>query len=232
VRVAWIAGLVGVALMGLPSAAAAQVELPVGEAEGVRIVRERGVVVFVFTSQAKKLWGRVAGRRVKYECTELLTDGTFSGSSTERAPKRGRRIWTGDKTRKLDYCTIWLDPRGPGTELIATIPLTQKGAVYLDEREKAALLSGIVSFARRLADKRGLPGFPTMEPMVGRWSQLGRLLVSLPDPTGTPAADRVGYWADGAQHIAVVMLSASGRRLFIEFEGDVLHTNVWAAPWG
>jgi hypothetical protein len=217
------------ALLAAPATAGAQSPLPLGEDDGVRIVRERGVVVVVFTSQAKKLWRRVAGRPVTVECTEILEDGTFSGSSTERAPKRGRRIWTGDKTRKLDYCTVVLDPRGPRSELIAAIPLTQKGAVYLDKTEKAAVLSSVVSLARRLADKRGLPGFPIMDQLVGRWPRLGRLLVSLPDPASTPAAERVGYWTDGAEHIAVAMLSASGRRFFIEFEGDVLHTNVWGA---
>ena len=40
------------------------------------------------------------------------------------------------------------------------------------------------------------------------------------------APGRIGYYSDGALHVAVVIVSGSGRRLFIEHENDVLHTNV------
>jgi hypothetical protein len=44
-------------------APAAEAQLPVGEAEGVRIVRERGALVVVFTSRATGLYRRIAGKR-------------------------------------------------------------------------------------------------------------------------------------------------------------------------
>jgi hypothetical protein len=228
VRVARIAGLVGVALLGLPAAAGAQTQLPVGEAEGVRIVRERGAIVVVFTPQAKKLWRRVAGRRVSVLCTEFLDDGTAGGGTTMRAPKGGRKIRTGDLTRGMDYCNVSLEPRrrGRSSELIVSVPLTQRGAVFVDEREQVRLLMGILFLAGHLAEKRNLPGAVTAEQLLARWPRLDGHVVPLGGPTETPPPKSVGYWSDGAQHLAVVTLSTLGRRLFIEYEGDVLHTNV------
>ena len=52
-------------------------------------------------------------------------------------------------------------------------------------------------------------------------------VVALASAGETPPAGAVGYWSDGARRVAVAVLSASGRRLFIEFsEDDVLRTNV------
>ncbi len=218
--------VVAAAVFAVPAATAgAQAPLPVGEADGVRIVRERGAIVVVFTPSAKKLWRRVAGRRVRVYCTEFLEDGTAEGGLTYRAPKRGRRIRTGDLTRGLDYCDVSLETRS-GRRPIAAIPLTQRGAVYVDEREKTIQMMRILFFAALLAEERHLPGAVTAEQLLGFWPRLTRSVVPLANPTDTPAPGSVGYWSDGAHHVAVVSLSASGRRLFIEGEGDVLHTNV------
>jgi hypothetical protein len=51
-------------------------------------------------------------------------------------------------------------------------------------------------------------------------------LVALETPSGTPPGDAFGYYSDGARHAAAVAVSASGRRLFLEYDGDVLHTNI------
>jgi hypothetical protein len=53
--------------------------------------------------------------------------------------------------------------------------------------------------------------------------------VQLSTPGATPPPKRIGYYSDGQEHIALVTLSASGKRLFIEESaGDVLSTNVVA----
>ena len=98
-------------VLAAPSAAAAQTPLPVGEADDVRIVRERGALVVVFTQRAEKVRRRVAGKLVSVLCTEFTKKGTNSGGVTQRAPRRGRRIRTGDLTRGLDYCRVWLAAR-------------------------------------------------------------------------------------------------------------------------
>ena len=220
----------GVVLMAVPSAAAAQTQLPVGEAEGVRIVRERGAIVVVFTPKAKKLWRRLAGRHASVDCTEFRENSTFSGGTTMRVPKRGRRLRTGDLTRGMDYCDVWLErkrgARFVGRELLVSIPITQRGAVHLDELEKTRSLLGILFLAETLAHRQQLPGHATAEQLFASWPRLARSVVALAGPAETPPAGKLGYWSDGAEHVAVVTLSASGRRLFIEYEGDVLHTNV------
>ncbi|HYN52124.1 MAG TPA: hypothetical protein VES62_14470, partial [Thermoleophilaceae bacterium] len=54
-----------------------------------------------------------------------------------------------------------------------------------------------------------------------------RRIVALATPADTPAAGQVGYYSDGNERVAAVILSRSARRLFIEFEpDDVLRTNV------
>jgi hypothetical protein len=46
-------------------------------------------------------------------------------------------------------------------------------------------------------------------------------------PSETPPAGSVGYYSDGGEHAAAVVVSEAGRRLFVELDaGDVLHTNV------
>jgi hypothetical protein len=99
-------------------AAATTEQLPVGAAQGVRIVREHGAITVVFTPRAVRLWRRVAGKRVSVLCesgpSEPDRNGIVSsegGGTTFRAPGRGRRLRTGDLTRGMDVCAVWLAPR-------------------------------------------------------------------------------------------------------------------------
>jgi hypothetical protein len=226
-----------------PSAGAATVQLPVGEADGVRMVRDHsGALVVVFKPSAARLWRRVAGRKVSVFCEkgpdpDPDDPGTFiseDGGTTFRAPRRGRRLRTGDLTRGMDICRVWLEARTVtrhgrrlrrGRELIVAVPLTQRGAVRLDERARAAALLTVLELA-------GLHGaFESPADLVARFPQLDRpvrvSVVALPSPADTPAAGSIGYYSDGAEHAAAVLLSASGRRLFLEFDADrVIRTNV------
>jgi hypothetical protein len=223
----------------LPSAAAAQTPLPVGEADGVRIVRERGALVVVFTQRAEKLRRKVAGKLVTVDCTEFVRGGTYGGGITQRAPRRGRRIYTGDGTRGMDYCRVWLAARTVrrggerqrrGREHIVSIPLTQEGAVYLDEQFKAIALLGLLTVAQLGAEDRNRTGFLSpaqLLQLVGNpRPRPPYALVALAAPSDTPPAGAVGYYSDGARHAAAVVVSASGKRLFLELNGDVLHTNI------
>lgn len=224
-------------LVAAPSAAA---QLPVGEADGVRILRDRqGAIVVKFTPRAANLWRRVAGRRVSVFCTNLPAPGSnhdviAGGGTTFRAPKRGRTLRTGDLTRGLDYCRVLLArrPRRP----LVSIPLTQTGAVYLDEQAKAVRLTTVLSLANLVAAEEDLTGYPTHAQLVGflaslrprpKGERLARGIVALANPAATPPAGKVGYYSDAIERVAVVVLSRSGRRLFVEFEsGGVLRTNV------
>jgi hypothetical protein len=221
----------------------AEAQLPVGEADGVRIVRERGALVVVFTQRAARLYRRVAGKRVSVLCAEFVEDGLNSGGITLRAPKQRRPLRTGDLTRGLDYCRVWLAARTVrrngerqrrSRELIVSIPLTQRGAVFLDEQGKAFDLQGLLLLAGLLAEERNSNNWPTatelLEERTRRSSGPG--IVALTSPTETPPGGAIGYYSDGQQHVAAVIVSASGRRLFVEHEADVLHTNVAGYIYG
>jgi hypothetical protein len=243
------AAAVTLVLLGAPSSGIAQTKLPVGEADGVRIVRERGAIVFVFTQRASKLYRRIAGRLVRIDCTgpadeplHAYTGGdraitTGSGGGMEmRAPKRGRRLVTGDRTRGMDYCRVWLTARivsrhgkreRIGARLIVSVPLTQTGAVFLDEQSKAFRLVRVLVAASLVAEQRHLTGWPTYA-LLRDWGfrKLGERFVKLASPTDTPPAGAIGYYSDGHEHVAIAILSGSGRRLFVEYAGDVVSTNV------
>jgi hypothetical protein len=75
-------------------AAATTEQLPVGAAQGVRIVREHGAITVVFTPRAVRLWRRVAGKRVGVLCksgpSEPDRNGIVSSEGAEpRSAPRG-----------------------------------------------------------------------------------------------------------------------------------------------
>jgi hypothetical protein len=235
-----------VVLVAAPAADALTVQLPVGEAQGVRIVRERGAIVVVFTQRAERLWRRVAGKRVSVFCEAWSAPDergfAFSeeGGTTFRAPRRGRRLRTGDLTRGMDICRVWLEPRTLTRNgrrvhyprrLVVAIPLSQQGAVRLDEQARARALLRILEIAAVDRFRRRLDGYPSSADLVALVPALTRPLklsvVALPGPADTPPAGSIGYYSDGSSHIAAVVVSASGRRLFLEYNADeVVHTNV------
>jgi hypothetical protein len=241
-----------VLLVVAPSAGAQTPQLPVGQTDGVRIVREHGAIVVVFTPKAARLWRRVAGKRVSVFCEEESGPDEYGivtvqgGGTTFRAPRRGRRLRTGDLTRGMDFCEVWLESRTLtrngqrvryGRELIVAIPPTQKGAVHLDEQARAYALMGVLTFASIDGRRRGLGGFPTPAELVEHLPVLTRPLrlsiVALPSPSDTPPAGSIGYYSDGARHAAAIVVSASGRRLFLEVDvDDVVRSNVIGYIYG
>ena len=247
-----LATLTAVGLVAASPAGAQTPQLPVGQANGVRLVREHGAIMIVFTARAERLWRRVAGKRVSVLCEERSGPDEFGivteqgGGTTLRAPRRGRRIRTGDLTRGMDFCEVWLEARTLrrngerqryGRERIVAIPLTQKGAVRLDEKVRAQALFLLISRAGVDAEGRQLDHYPTPAELVEHVPLLRRPLrlsvVALPSPADTPPAGSIGYYSDGAHHVAAVVLSATGRRLFLEFDVDqVIRTNVLGYIYG
>jgi hypothetical protein len=215
------------ALLVAPAAATA--DLPVGEADGVRVVREHGGIVVVFTAKADKLYKRIAGKRVIVSCTEILEDGANTGAITLPAPRRRGKLVTGDRTRGMDYCRVWLAPRTIkrhgqrfrlGRRLIVSIPLTQQGAVFIDEETKTRDMLQVGLIASLVEEREKLPGHPTYEQLVAELPRFAKLVVKLAAPSDTPPAGKIGYFSDGVEHLALVTVSASGRRLFIETAAD------------
>lgn len=251
-RVKALIGIVSaLVLLAAPSTGVAQTKLPVGEAHGVRIVREHGAIVVVFTQLAAKLYKRIAGRVVGVDCVDQqpgqrppggdtggidVFGGERSGAAPVRAPKRGRKLVTGDRSRGMDYCEVWLPARTVrrhgerqriASRLIVSVPLTQTGAVFLDERSKARLLVQVLLAASLVVEQRHLLGWPTYE-VLWDWGfrKAGKRFARLASPTDTPPPRAIGYYSDGDDHVAIAILSRSGRRLFIEYTSDALNTNV------
>ena len=228
-------------LLVAPSTGMAQTALPVGEAHGVRVVREHGAIVVVFTQRAAKLYKRIAGRLVEVECTErqVRPRGEVieeTGVVTVRAPERRRKLVTGDLTRGMDYCRVWLPARTVRRHgerqriprrVIVSVPLTQAGAVFLDEESRARRLLGLLAVAGFVADELKISGWPSYDQLVETVGpEAKQRVVNLASPTDRPPARTFGYYSDRQEHIAVAVLSRSGRRLFIELAGDALSTNV------
>ena len=111
--------------------------------------------------------------------------------------------------------------------MLVSIPLTQAGAVYLDERDRSRAMLKIVAIAALARDDAHQPGVLTYAQLVQAYPRLTRKLVELAAPGDSPPPHRIGYFSDGQQHTVLATLSASGRRLFIEQAADeVLSTNV------
>ena len=242
-----LATVTAVLLAVAPDAGADTVRLPVGEAHGVRIVRDSaGAIVVVFTPRAARLWRRVAGKRVSVFCEERSAPDEYgyvmetSGGITFRAPRHGRRLRTGDLTRGMDLCRVSLAPRKVrhnGGWLhyarvpIVAIPMNQAGAVRLDEESRALALSGLLELANIVGIDHHLDRYPTSAELVADVPRVRRPLrlpvVELPSPSDTPPGGSIGYYSDGAHHVAAVLVSATGRRLFLEYDVDeVIRTNV------
>jgi hypothetical protein len=230
-----LTGIAAAAVLLLVPSSAAQADLPVGEAHGVRVVRERGAIVVVFTAKSGKLYKRIKGKRVEVSCTEMLDEGTFSGISPI-ARGHGRRLRTGDLTRRIDYCRVWRsrhtvrrhgERQRVSRRLIVSIPLSQKGAVFLDEEGKVYSLFGVGALAGAVKERLKLGGLPTYDQLVAEFPKIATNVVALAAPGDTPPVGTVGYYSDGHEHGALVIVSASGRRLFVEYNADdVFSTNV------
>jgi hypothetical protein len=84
----------------------------------------------------------------------------------------------------------------------------------------------VLIFGELMAEDRNGTGFVTPAELLEALPPGQRRVVALAAPSDTPPAGVVGYYSDGAQHAAAVGLSTQGRRLFLEVNGDVLHTNI------
>ena len=128
----------------------------------------------------------------------------------------------------MDYCRLWAAPRAERPRLLVSVPLTQSGAVFLDEESKALQLIRLVFAAGLVGEELNLSGWPSYTQLAETLDlEPKHRIVGLAAPTDTPPAGSIGYYSDRQEHVAVVTLSKSGRRLFIEFASDgVISTNV------
>ena len=244
-RVPTLLTAAGLALALLaPSAALAQSEtdLPVGESRGVRLVEDHGGLVLIFSHRSAKLRKRINSRYAWMDCSELDDGFTNGFGGNLDVPPRGRRVPTGFSSSNADFCRFFLKahtvkrPRHvyhfPRRALFS-IPLTQAGAVYLDEESKARRMFTVSLIVGFVKEEQKLSGYPTYAQLIQEYPKLAKRVVQLPAPGDTPPPKRVGYYSDGQEHIALAIVSASGKRLFLEASaGDVVSTNVLVYLFG
>lgn len=216
-----LVGFLLVLSLAVPAGAAAATQLPPDVPIRARLV-DGTIVSMRF---APSLFRELAGRRVLLECTQMPAasgpgwDEESAGSESFRMPRQ-RRVVRRFVGSGYDYCSL----RVRGRHLV-TFALSERGAAQLDEQLRAITLFTVLTLA---ADRNGR--FTSPEEFIP--SRRGRAaarwpIVAMASPSDTPAAGSLGYYSDGAEHVAVVVLSEAGRRLFVELNvDDVLHTNV------
>jgi hypothetical protein len=218
------------------AAAPAAAELPVGQSHGVRALNRHGGIVLVFSHRSAKLRERINSRYAWIACTALDRYGARTGGGNLDVPRRGRVVRTGLGVQDADFCRVFLRAhtvkrhrtrRHVSRRVLLSIPLTQEGAVYLDEETKARRLLQFSLILGVIEESRKLSGHPTYARLVEMYPRLAGYVVELAAPGDTPPPKRLGYHGDGREHLVLAIVSASGRRLFVEYSaGDLVSTNV------
>ena len=200
--------------LATPAAASAVTQIPPDGGVSGRLV-DGAIVSLRFSPAAFR---EVAGRRVVIACTQLGPERPglsweAVGSEAFRMPNR-RRVVRRYVGKGYDYCTLRL-----GRKSLVTFAVSDRGRVLVDEQSQTLSLLGVLIAAPDDSGRYRTPAeFAAAVPLP---------IAPLASPADTPPPGSVGYYSDGAQHAAAVVLSAAGRRLFVEVDADdVLRTNV------
>jgi hypothetical protein len=225
-------GCAAVALVSIcvSPAGAAAAGLPVGHAKGVSVRVGRAGVDFRFAKTLDPTLAAVLrpGRRVELSCTTLdppRIDGTRTSngiSARVRLPGRLTRLRLPTGTRQHpSFCTIRL----VATEIdFVDVPVTEDGAVYVDERHTVYEIRNAAFTAAQDAEDAHGETFESAEEFVRKYGAGGDL-VALASADATPPPRTTGIFSDGNRHFEAVALTTLGRRMFYDIDGDVLTTN-------
>ena len=193
-----------------------------GSSNGVAVRTSGSGVIGEVAPYAGKRFAAVRGRRMTVRCTRFGTPGELTRTddveiASVEVPRRRAPIRVLMASRRYDLCEL----ARAGAEPFATVALTARGRTRVDEERRARELIGLVIFATSLSpDARSWPTAARVLAMAERG------VVALASPDASPPAGSLGYYSDGAQRAVVAVLSAAGRRLFIDIAGDVTSTNV------
>jgi hypothetical protein len=202
----------------LPQSAAAQVA---GPQQGVTAARTHHGVVVRFGKGSARVYRRIAGRRIVIGCSTVTR--LIGGYSTDsesvsgiRAPRHRQTLHT-YVTGRADFCFIRLDKTH---ETIVMAPVTKAGGTYIDELMTFSLMLFVPFESAAAPDLQ----MPTIDQAVADGHGL---VVALDGPDGIPPHGKIGYWTDGT-HTVVAAVTAAGRRMFFDIDGDVMSTNALA----
>jgi len=204
--------------------------LPIGtDTHGVLARLVRGDVVVTFKRGAAGRYRQIAGRTVKVGCV-TLERLTTSGAASEKlwaggrlnAP-RGRsplREFLGGGRRRPDYCTVQLVRSHAASVEIAAVPVSARGATYLDERRTVRTVLGLLLLTQ---GPSGPPTSPARMETVTKG-----LVVPVAGPEQRPPAGHIGYWTDGTNNVYLGALSHNGVLFFYQYEisSDIVTTNM------
>jgi len=189
-----------------------------------------------FGPKAAKLYKTIAGKRAYVGCAEVSSDDGrfdrdgFMAHPSYRIPKRRGVVlmWTsGDycaiatKRGKADGpCLSVSDEKDVCVRVI--VATSDKGRAFLDQRSRSIELSVAMTVVPIAADPNArIPGATRLERVQ---AFLGLDVVELATPEDSPPAGKVGYWLEGVNLTAVVLL-ADGTRRFARFQDGVFSTN-------
>lgn len=224
-------------LVAAAPADAVEPHLRTGSTAFVRVVHLRGArLTLALTATGRNEFARVVrGKFLDGRCARLratpqgVVDASESSPSELVKGARGKFIPRTLLDRHADYCDVGLatvtnngqDQASLPAPLLDSVPLTQRGAEYLDEDQVALTLQTTLSFAE----------IASLHDPAGRFPASSKFARTLPDvvalasPADTPPRGKTGYYSDGAAHAEIVDVSILGARLFIDMNRGVLVTN-------
>lgn len=225
-----------IAVFGLVGHAYAA-RLTTGATRYVRVVRLRhGERTLRLTRVGKRRFGsEVRGSFLIAQCVRLrrtaagLVSGETSVSVETIHHPRGRSVYVSLVTPRADFCDVELgviDRSGHSfrehlsAPPLDNVPVTERGAGYLNEDRVTFRLLFTIGLAEALAAQRHSGHFPPARVL----SKLPGT-VALRTARATPPRHRVGYYSNGSEHAEVVALSALGQRLFMDIKHGIFSTN-------
>ena len=231
---AWVLPISTVAVLGLVGNAYAA-GLKTGATRYVRVVQLRhGKRTLKLTRAGEKRFGsEVNGKFLIAKCVRLrrtaagLVSGDTVVSVQTTRGSGGRRAYISFVYPHTDFCDVELGVvtrHGFRERLSAppldNVPVTERGAGYLNEDRLTFRLLFTIELAQALATQRRSGHFPP-----------ARVLSKLPGTVAlrrakaTPPEHNVGYYTNGSDRAEVVGVSALGQRLFINIKQGIFSTN-------
>lgn len=233
-----LAGAVIFAALGIPAPALAQAPTLPLEVRGVRVQSTApGAVRITFRHDAERLYRRVAGRSLIVRCERVdATTGPLllredRGSELARtitAPRKRQPIALRQpgSSARFDVCrlvggSVRGGRRNPRfvRRLSLWVPVTQPGALFLRDRSLGERMVAALDIIAALGRDGRYPAFAAASGVIPD-------LFELSAPDATPPARKLGLFTDAAQRLTVVAVTLTGRRLFIDANGEVLTSNV------
>jgi hypothetical protein len=225
-RSSLLAAALTAAALTLPASAAADSEPPppIFPADGLHVIHDRyGQSIVRFTGAAALKKARAwRGKELQVRCQFITPPSLDGGGILEGFADRGfngRSLRIGKIAPGRDFCVVRHERAGTSaTDLVAIVPVTAAGRGWVTDLQAVVPLLSI-----GYPDDTPAGQVPSIDAMVKEWKPL---VVALPDPEAMPPAGYVGYWSDGAHHDVLAVASPTGRRLFVESEGDVVRSNM------